>query len=60
MTWSVIDRWSSHPLLVKVFADRIRTELAKFPKDVEKDAVILFSAHSLPLKVVIIDSMPNF
>lgn len=50
--WSVIDRWASHPLLVKTFAQRILDELAQFPADKRNDVVILFSAHSLPLKAV--------
>lgn len=49
--WSVIDRWSTHPLLVRTFAERIRTELAAFPAEKRADVILLFSAHSLPLKV---------
>lgn len=50
--WSIIDRWGTHPLLAKTFADNIRSELAKFPKEKQKDVILLFSAHSLPLKAV--------
>lgn len=50
--WSVIDRWPTHPLLVKTFAERIREQLVTFPKDKQDDVVLLFSAHSLPLKAV--------
>ncbi|XP_076260886.1 ferrochelatase, mitochondrial isoform X1 [Rhynchophorus ferrugineus] len=49
---SIIDRWSVHPLLAKCFAELIRKELQSLPEDVRKDALILFSAHSLPLKAV--------
>lgn len=49
--WSVIDRWSTHPLLVQTFAERIKTELAAFPAEKRDDVILLFSAHSLPLKV---------
>lgn len=52
MKWSVIDRWPTHPGLVKAFAENVKTELLKFPADAQKDVVILFSAHSLPMKVV--------
>lgn len=51
ISWSVIDRWATHPLLVKTFADNIRKELKEFPEDKRKEVIILFSAHSLPLKV---------
>lgn len=50
--WSLIDRWPIHPLFTKTVADRITTELKMFPKEKQKDVVILFSAHSLPLKAV--------
>lgn len=51
MKWSIIDRWATHPLFVKTIAQRIKDELAHFPDDKRKDVMILFSAHSLPLKV---------
>ncbi|XP_014219770.1 ferrochelatase, mitochondrial isoform X2 [Copidosoma floridanum] len=50
--WSVIDRWSTHPLLIKTFAERIKDELEYFPENIRKNVIILFSAHSLPLKAV--------
>jgi len=50
--WSTIDRWSAHPGLIEAFAQNIEKELTKFPEDVQKDVVILFSAHSLPMTVV--------
>jgi len=52
MKWSIIDRWATHPLLIKTFAERIRDELNKFDEDIRNDVVILFTAHSLPLKAV--------
>ncbi|XP_065830926.1 ferrochelatase, mitochondrial-like [Oscarella lobularis] len=50
--WSIIDRWPTHPGLVKAFSALIKKELEKFPENVQDDVVILFSAHSLPMKVV--------
>ena len=38
-------------ILFQTFAASIRAELKKFPDEVQDDVVILFSAHSLPLKV---------
>lgn len=49
---SVIDRWPTHPLLAKTFADLISQELNKLSEDKRKEAIILFSAHSLPLQAV--------
>lgn len=51
--WSIIDRWSTHPLLAKTFAIKIKEELLHFPEDRRQHVIILFSAHSLPLKVFI-------
>lgn len=49
---SVIDRWSTNPFLAKCFADNISKELQQIPEDKRKDVIILFSAHSIPLKAV--------
>jgi ferrochelatase len=51
MTWSVIDRWPTHHKLVKAFAQTIEEALLEFPEAARKDAIILFSAHSLPTSV---------
>ncbi|KAL6243277.1 ferrochelatase hem15 [Rhinocladiella similis] len=52
ITWSVIDRWPTHPGLVEAFAQNIEAKLAEYPEERRKDVVILFSAHSLPMSVV--------
>jgi protoporphyrin/coproporphyrin ferrochelatase len=52
INWSVIDRWPTHPGLVEAFARNIEARLAEYPENERKDAVILFSAHSLPMSVV--------
>ncbi|KAK0159570.1 hypothetical protein PV327_010666 [Microctonus hyperodae] len=52
MKLSIIDRWATHPLLAKTFAERIKEELSHFPDDKRAKVHILFSAHSLPLKAV--------
>ncbi|KAG5669678.1 hypothetical protein PVAND_017561 [Polypedilum vanderplanki] len=50
--WSMIDRWPTHQLLVKTFAERIKEKLVEFDENDRKDVILLFSAHSLPLKSV--------
>lgn len=50
--WSVIDRWPVHPGLVEAFAQNIEKTLAEYPEERRKDAILLFSAHSLPMSVV--------
>ncbi|KAK2167496.1 hypothetical protein LSH36_27g09111 [Paralvinella palmiformis] len=52
MIWSVIDRWPTHPGFIKALTETVQDELIRFPEEDRKDVVILFSAHSLPLKVV--------
>lgn len=48
--WSVIDRWNAHEALIRAVARRVRMGLAKVPAQHRKDAVLLFSAHSIPVK----------
>ncbi|KAJ9104011.1 hypothetical protein QFC19_004145 [Naganishia cerealis] len=50
--WSVIDRWPTHQGFINAVAHNVKQGLEKFSQDERKDAVILFSAHSLPLSVV--------
>jgi ferrochelatase len=52
INWSVIDRWPVHQGLVEAFAQNIEAKLAEYPEERRKDAVLLFSAHSLPMSVV--------
>lgn len=52
ITWSTIDRWPVHKGLIKAFATNIQEALNKFPEELQRDVIILFSAHSLPMKVV--------
>lgn len=52
ISWSVIDRWPTHPGLIRAFANRVREATAQFPADVREDVPIMFSAHSLPMQVV--------
>ncbi|KPJ15385.1 Ferrochelatase, mitochondrial [Papilio machaon] len=50
--FSMIERWPTHPLLAKVFAERIKEKLNKFDPSLRDDVLIMFTAHSLPLKAV--------
>jgi len=50
--WSVIDRWHSQPGLIKAFVKKITESLNHYPPEDRDKVVILFSAHSLPMKVV--------
>ncbi|ORX54368.1 ferrochelatase [Hesseltinella vesiculosa] len=50
--WSLIDRWPTHPGFVDAMATKIERKLDEYTPEERKDAVILFSAHSLPMDVV--------
>lgn len=52
IAWSVIDRWPTHPGLVEAFAQNIEAKLAEYPEERRRNAILLFSAHSLPMSVV--------
>ncbi len=51
-TWSVIDRWPTHPGFVSAMAESVRIGLEQYPADERDSVLILFSAHSLPMYVV--------
>ncbi|WP_171165619.1 ferrochelatase [Streptomyces sp. I05A-00742] len=50
--WSVVDRWSTHPAYVQAMAAKVREGLADFPESERDNVVVLFSAHSLPQRVI--------
>jgi len=52
INWSVIDRWPTHPGLVKAIAGNIKKCLETYPAEERHSVVLLFSAHSLPMSVV--------
>jgi protoporphyrin/coproporphyrin ferrochelatase len=50
--WSILDRWPVHPGFIEAMTETVRDGLGQFaPADRER-ALILFSAHSLPLDVI--------
>ena len=48
----VIESWAREPGYVSWLARRVGEELDSLPDDKRDDAVVVFSAHSLPLRVV--------
>jgi ferrochelatase len=47
-----IESWHEHPLFRQLIARRIQDALQAFPEDVRDDVRVVFSAHSLPEKIV--------
>jgi ferrochelatase len=50
--WSLIDRWPAHEGFVSAMASTVREGLERFPVAERDKAILLFSAHSLPLNVI--------
>ncbi len=50
--WSVIDRWPVHAGFLDAMTGSVRAGLEQIPASERDGAVILFSAHSLPLSVI--------
>jgi ferrochelatase len=50
--WSVIDRWNDHPTFIRAVTRRVELGLEQIPPERRDRAVIVFTAHSLPMKVV--------
>lgn len=51
-TWSIIDRWPTHPLFINAVARCVAVGLQRFPTAVRDKVIIVFSAHSVPMLVV--------
>jgi ferrochelatase len=49
---SFVTSWHRHPLLISGIAGNIHQALQKFPVDVRSGVAVLFTAHSLPERVV--------
>jgi ferrochelatase len=50
--WSLIDRWPLHKGMVQSVTERIKERLMDFDEKARSKVVIVFSAHSVPMKVV--------
>lgn len=50
--WSVIDRWPVHPGFIDAMARSVQAGLEQFDPSVRRNVLLLFSAHSLPLRVI--------
>ncbi len=47
-----VERWGNHPGFVNAVARKVRAALERFPADVREDVAVVFTAHSLPQRVV--------
>lgn len=49
---SIIERWGTDPYFIEAVSHNIKETLKEWPESKRKDVVLLFSAHSIPHKVV--------
>jgi ferrochelatase len=49
---SYVQSWHEHPRLIAAIADNIAAALQKFPTDVRSRVPVLFTAHSLPERIL--------
>jgi ferrochelatase len=47
-----VESWNDHPLLIQAIAEKVERALSKFPETIRKKVPILFTAHSLPARIV--------
>lgn len=50
--WSVIDRWPAHPGFIAAMAETVAEGLGRFDPAIRPRVPVLFSAHSLPMRVI--------
>ncbi|PDW04310.1 ferrochelatase [Candidatus Viridilinea mediisalina] len=51
-TWSVLDRWPTHPGFIEAMAQSVEYALQQIPAAEREQTLLLFSAHALPLKLI--------
>ena len=49
---SYVGSWNRHPKLIAAIVDQIEQALSKFPAEVRASVPVLFTAHSLPERIV--------
>ncbi len=47
-----IESWNDHPKLIETIAAKVTQALERFPSDIRKKVLLLFSAHSLPERIL--------
>ena len=47
-----VESWNDHPLLIEAIAQKVGKALDRFPQDLRSKIPLLFSAHSLPERIM--------
>ncbi|KAG3102699.1 Ferrochelatase [Phytophthora idaei] len=50
--WSLIDRWNTHSGYISALANRVKMGLEQYAPEDRDNVIIMFSAHSVPMKTV--------
>jgi ferrochelatase len=50
--FTFIESWHDHPLFIEAVADRVEEALSKLPSGEREGATVVFTAHSLPAKIL--------
>ncbi|MGI8419421.1 MAG: ferrochelatase [Candidatus Levyibacteriota bacterium] len=58
LTVTIAEDWHLQPFFIKAMAQRVTQSLQKMPKDVQSTIPVLFSAHSMPKRVI--DKEPHY
>ena len=48
----MVESWHLEPGYISLLADRVQSELAALPPELRSDALVVFSAHSLPERIL--------
>lgn len=48
----LVESWKDEPSFIDAVADRVTQALKKFPEDIRSEVPILFTAHSLPARIL--------
>jgi ferrochelatase len=49
---TLVGSWHDHPLLLEAFAEQVREAFGSLPEEVRAQVRIIFTAHSLPVRIV--------
>jgi uroporphyrinogen decarboxylase len=52
MAFTHIESYHDHPLLIQALAERVAEGLSRWPQAEREDVHVLFSAHSLPVRII--------
>jgi len=58
LTVKLAGDWHLQPLFLQALAERVEQALARYPNDVREQVPVLFTAHSMPKRVI--DKEPNY